>query len=45
MACNVGGVERPVRIVLGILLIGIGVFGALPPVGMGIAWRREQLRW
>ena len=37
MACNVGGVERPVRIVLGILLIGIGVFGALPPVGMGVA--------
>ena len=37
MACNVGGIERPVRIVLGILLIGIGVFAALPPVGMGIA--------
>jgi hypothetical protein len=36
MACNVGGIERPVRIVLGILLIGIGVFAALPPVGMGI---------
>ena len=37
MSCNVGGIERPVRIVLGILLIGIGVFAALPPVGMGIA--------
>ena len=37
MACNVGGIERPVRIVLGILLIGIGVFAALPPVGMGVA--------
>ncbi len=37
MACNVGGIERPVRIVLGILLIGLGAFGGLPPVGMGIA--------
>lgn len=37
MACNVGGIERPVRILLGILLIGIGVFAALPPVGVGIA--------
>lgn len=37
MACNVGGIERPVRIVLGILLIGIGAFAALPPVGVGIA--------
>lgn len=36
MTCNVGGIERPIRIVLGILLIGIGVFAALPPVGMGI---------
>lgn len=37
MACNVGGIERPVRIVLGILLIGIGAFAELPPVGTGIA--------
>ena len=37
MACNVGGIERPVRIVLGVLLIGIGVFAGLPPVGMGVA--------
>lgn len=36
MACNVGGIERPVRIVLGILLIGIGAFAGLPPVGTGI---------
>jgi hypothetical protein len=36
MTCNVGGIERPIRIVLGILLIGIGIFAALPPVGMGI---------
>ena len=37
MACNVGGIERPVRIVLGVLLIGIGAFAGLPPVGTGIA--------
>ncbi len=37
MACNVGGIERPIRIVLGILLIGIGAFAGLPPVGTGIA--------
>ena len=36
MACNVGGIERPIRIVLGILLIGIGAFADLPPIGTGI---------
>lgn len=36
MACNVGGIERPIRIVLGILLIGIGAFAGLPPIGTGI---------
>ncbi|GMV49438.1 DUF2892 domain-containing protein [Nitrospirales bacterium NOB] len=36
MTCNVGGIERPIRIVLGVLLIGIGAFAGLPPVGMGI---------
>jgi len=35
MACNVGGIERPIRIVLGILLIGIGVFGGLTGAAMG----------
>lgn len=35
MACNVGGIERPVRIVLGILLIGVGVFGGLTGAAMG----------
>ena len=30
MACNVGGIERPIRIVLGILLIGVGAFAGLP---------------
>ncbi len=36
MACNVGGIERPIRIVLGVVLIGIGAFADLPPIGMGI---------
>jgi hypothetical protein len=37
MTCNVGGIERPIRIVVGILLLGVGAFAALPPVGTGIA--------
>jgi len=37
MTCNVGGVERPIRIVLGIALLGIGAFAGLPPIGTGIA--------
>lgn len=36
MTCNVGGIERPIRILLGILLIGLGAFAGLPPVGTGI---------
>ena len=30
MNCNVGGIERPIRIILGILLLGLGAFGSLP---------------
>jgi hypothetical protein len=37
MSCNVGGIERPIRIVLGIVLLGIGGFAGLPPVGTGVA--------
>ncbi len=37
MTCNVGGIERPIRIVVGIALIGIGAFAGLPPVWTGIA--------
>ncbi|MEK7299582.1 MAG: DUF2892 domain-containing protein [Nitrospirota bacterium] len=37
MACNVGGVERPIRIVVGIIALGIGAFAGLPPVGTGVA--------
>ncbi len=35
MTCNVGGVERPVRMVLAVLLLGLAIFGGMPPVG---AW-------
>lgn len=37
MTCNVGGIERPIRILLGIILIGIGAFGDLPVGGMTAA--------
>lgn len=37
MTCNVGGVERPIRIVAGIALLGVGAFAGLPPLGTGIA--------
>jgi hypothetical protein len=37
MTCNVGGMERPIRIVVGIVLLGVGAFAELPPAGMGIA--------
>jgi len=36
MTCNVGGIERPIRIGLGILLLGIGAFANLPLVGTAI---------
>ena len=35
MQCR--GVERPIRIVLGIALLGIGAIAWLPPMGAGIA--------
>jgi len=33
MTCNVGGVERPIRIILGLALVAIAAFAALP-----VAW-------
>ncbi|HXH85766.1 MAG TPA: DUF2892 domain-containing protein [Nitrospira sp.] len=30
MTCNVGGIERPIRIVVGIGLLGVGAFAGLP---------------
>lgn len=38
MTCNVGGIERPIRIVLGVVLIGVGASGGLPTVGMTLAY-------
>jgi hypothetical protein len=37
MTCNVGGIERPIRIVVGILVLGVGAFATLPPIGTAIA--------
>jgi hypothetical protein len=37
MTCNVGGVERPIRVVLGILLVAVGAMAELPVAGMAIA--------
>ncbi|MFO0775351.1 MAG: DUF2892 domain-containing protein [Nitrospiraceae bacterium] len=34
MACNVGGIERPIRIGLGAVLILVAVMGEFPPLGM-----------
>ncbi|MBH0177272.1 MAG: DUF2892 domain-containing protein [Nitrospira sp.] len=36
MTCSVGGIERSMRIAVGILLIGIGALAGLPAVGTGI---------
>ncbi|MFM8551527.1 MAG: DUF2892 domain-containing protein [Nitrospiraceae bacterium] len=38
MTCNVGGVERPIRIGLGLILLGVGAFAGLPPVATAIAY-------
>ena len=37
MTCNVGGIERPIRIVAGILALGVGAFAGLPPVATAVA--------
>ncbi|HJR76923.1 MAG TPA: DUF2892 domain-containing protein [Nitrospiraceae bacterium] len=37
MKCNVGKIERPIRIVLGLILIAIGSLAELPIAGMAIA--------
>lgn len=37
MTCNVGGVERPIRVLFGILVLGIGVFANFPLIGTAIA--------
>lgn len=34
MICNVGGIERPIRIGMGAALMAVGFLGDLPPAGM-----------
>lgn len=38
MTCNVGGIERPIRIGLGLILLGVGAFAGLPPVPTAFAY-------
>ena len=35
MTCNIGGIERPIRIVLGVILLALALFGQMPTPG---AW-------
>ncbi|TAJ07964.1 MAG: DUF2892 domain-containing protein [Nitrospirae bacterium] len=37
MTCNVGGIERPIRIGLGAGLLGLGAFGGLSTIAMTAA--------
>ncbi len=37
MQCNVGGIERPIRIGLGAVLLGLGAFGGLQTAAMTAA--------
>jgi hypothetical protein len=37
MSCNVGGVERTIRLVLGVVLIGAGAFAGFPTWGTAAA--------
>jgi hypothetical protein len=36
MRNNVGGVERPIRIILGVVLLGVGAFGGLSAMWMAL---------
>lgn len=38
MRCNVGGIERPTRILFGVLILAIAAFLYLPPVATAIAF-------
>ena len=33
MTCNVGGIERPIRIIVGVVLLAIGAIASLPLFG------------
>ncbi|WP_447601294.1 YgaP family membrane protein [Nitrospira sp. Nam80] len=36
MTCNVGGIERPIRILLGLALVAVGASAELPVAGMAL---------
>jgi hypothetical protein len=38
MTCNVGGIEKPIRIVVGVALLAVGAFAGLSPAGAGVAF-------
>lgn len=38
MTCNVGGIERSIRIAVGILLLAAGAFGELPAWGTAVVY-------
>lgn len=38
MTCNVGGVERTIRVGVGIMLLSLGMFVELPALGLGLAY-------
>jgi hypothetical protein len=37
MTCNVGGIERPIRILVGILLLAAAALGNLPALALAMA--------
>ena len=37
MQCNIGGIERPIRIGLGVVLVGVGAFAGLPTAAAAAA--------
>ena len=38
MTCNVGGVERTIRIVVGVALLAVGAFAGLSPAAAAVAF-------
>lgn len=38
MTCNVGSVERAIRVVLGVVLVLVGAFAGLPAWGTAVAF-------
>jgi hypothetical protein len=38
MTCNVGGIERSIRIVVGIVVLGLAAFGEFPAAMTGVLY-------